>query len=1014
MLQVPRQVLAACSKLVLARSALPNMPRTFSAVAARQMAALLVATAAADLPPLAVGTNSGSSSSSGSGSKVTAMLWGQIEQSGLLQLLPQVVSMSLAVLNSFMPADQLGSKTALSDDAIKVLETVHGLHRLQPSFYTTHAAGRQCLVPVMQLALGSLQRFSLVLGHAGRQEWMEGWLGVAFNAASNAAAAAVSLARSDEEQARASSGSTDSSSGGGGTTCSSSRSAGTNADSAAAGSSSGASAATAAVVDVLQAEQTLQLCCLRIVVVMLAQYLQQTSATNIAISNCSSSSSSSGSSSQRNSNISTVLGRGGSSSGSSRAAATNGHQPRQPRKSKASSSAAGGEWLPTALSPTMPAAYSSMLEQLGCSREMGLWVAMLLKGQDGGWLVHGLGGPGANATFAWLDLEVPGRLRNYFDLLQAFQRHAVHQPQLSALHLSVSAISLQWLSDLPPDRILGLKEYCQGVCTVADVACKYGQWLMQQRSRLQPEQQQATEGDTLFVTTNYTVAQLSAVVLEKLLSECRDVTDNSSNRESSSSSSSSSSHSTLLQSSQHVAKVLAVAWDEAVEPETGYLAGGLSRQDSPGGDIMPAQLPVPYSQCCKLLQECIRMAWAAAAAAPPGSSMEQVTTSMLESVASMLMPQPRSEKNGSIDVTIGHLVASLASAGDVSSPDALQVFGLLCSLLKVHTNSTSSRSSSDGSTGSGGVASTLTGDSMDQRVRAAVSTAAPLLARLISRIGAGGSNFAQVDVIAAVVTSVECMLLVAVGGAVPCADDSPHAQPCSSSTAGSLDCRPALPWLVLLGRCCCACAVLAKQWQAKLESDGPLASLDHFSWAMQRDDIVQNLNSLHFGLEQAVKWLAADNTAQQLTALGYQPQVLQQQLAGAANSLCWGGRDTQLADRPLETEDDSTSTIARLADATVLKVIHEQLQAASSVLACFAIPHACNNPACRNVGGPSEAQLVGGRSCICAGCRIARYCGRACQRAAWRQHKPVCKALAATTAAAAAAPAPAAPETTPA
>ena len=79
----------------------------------------------------------------------------------------------------------------------------------------------------------------------------------------------------------------------------------------------------------------------------------------------------------------------------------------------------------------------------------------------------------------------------------------------------------------------------------------------------------------------------------------------------------------------------------------------------------------------------------------------------------------------------------------------------------------------------------------------------------------------------------------------------------------------------------------------------------------------------------------------------------------------------------------------------VLRDMQEQLQAAGRVLTTFAIPHACNNPACANVSGPSEAQLVGGRSCICAGCRTARYCGRVCQRQMWRQHKPVCQALAA-------------------
>ena len=65
------------------------------------------------------------------------------------------------------------------------------------------------------------------------------------------------------------------------------------------------------------------------------------------------------------------------------------------------------------------------------------------------------------------------------------------------------------------------------------------------------------------------------------------------------------------------------------------------------------------------------------------------------------------------------------------------------------------------------------------------------------------------------------------------------------------------------------------------------------------------------------------------------------------------------------------------------------------MLSSVAVPHFCNNTSCANLTGPTDVQLVSGRSCICAGCRIARYCGRARQRQAWPQHKAVCKALAA-------------------
>lgn len=71
------------------------------------------------------------------------------------------------------------------------------------------------------------------------------------------------------------------------------------------------------------------------------------------------------------------------------------------------------------------------------------------------------------------------------------------------------------------------------------------------------------------------------------------------------------------------------------------------------------------------------------------------------------------------------------------------------------------------------------------------------------------------------------------------------------------------------------------------------------------------------------------------------------------------------------------------------------LQKLGGCLASCAHRHACNNPACSNVSGPSEVGLVSGRSCTCSGCHVARYCGRPCQKKHCKQHKPVCKELAA-------------------
>jgi hypothetical protein len=56
-----------------------------------------------------------------------------------------------------------------------------------------------------------------------------------------------------------------------------------------------------------------------------------------------------------------------------------------------------------------------------------------------------------------------------------------------------------------------------------------------------------------------------------------------------------------------------------------------------------------------------------------------------------------------------------------------------------------------------------------------------------------------------------------------------------------------------------------------------------------------------------------------------------------------------------------------------------------------AVHHCCSNPGCSNTVGLSEASIVSGKGSVCAGCKVARYCGKPCHVA----HKRVCAALAA-------------------
>jgi hypothetical protein len=178
-----------------------------------------------------------------------------------------------------------------------------------------------------------------------------------------------------------------------------------------------------------------------------------------------------------------------------------------------------------------------------------------------------------------------------------------------------------------------------------------------------------------------------------------------------------------------------------------------------------------------------------------------------------------------------------------------------------------------------------------------------------------------------------------------------------------------LPLLVLLGRCCLQL--------------GDLTTSVSPTGCYTATALKYYLVSV---LDASIEWLGAGSHAAQLGELGFDAEGVQRFLRNAAGV---SGNVCHYHFAIITTQQ------------TAVSQLQEQLRAVGQVLCSFTHPSACNNPACMSFAGPSEASLVQGNHSRCSSCRAARYYSKSCQRAAWKQHKPVCKALAAAAAAAA-------------
>jgi hypothetical protein len=116
----------------------------------------------------------------------------------------------------------------------------------------------------------------------------------------------------------------------------------------------------------------------------------------------------------------------------------------------------------------------------------------------------------------------------------------------------------------------------------------------------------------------------------------------------------SSSASMLLQSCLGIVTVLARTFAAAVGADNTVAA-------QQHNSLELTQLPVSHAQCCKLLQDYVRLA-AAAAAAEPSSATEEHFTLMLGVVAAFVGDVVY-QSGSSILLTSGPLVARMAAAG---------------------------------------------------------------------------------------------------------------------------------------------------------------------------------------------------------------------------------------------------------------------------------------------------------------------------------------------------------------
>jgi hypothetical protein len=211
-------------------------------------------------------------------------------------------------------------------------------------------------------------------------------------------------------------------------------------------------------------------------------------------------------------------------------------------------------------------------------------------------------------------------------------------------------------------------------------------------------------------------------------------------------------------------------------------------------------------------------------------------------------------------------------------------------------------------------------------------------------------------------------------------------------------------WLWLCGRCLLALADVLQQQDSStlVDTEGPDGLLQ-LSISLTPRAVFSNCVALVQGAGALLhSQLGAAAAAMPAAAATAAVQELVFALADAARQ-CNNALDSELSisaaadpaedkheDRPADiTVSESSSRgnappsvlcIRELQRVSSTLSVGQQLKSFAAAL-CGLLPNrqCCNNPGCGSCSGLSEAALVGGKSCRCGGCKVARYCSRECQ-----------------------------------